>query len=769
MTRIFTAGPLTARYALTSFLQKMKMGMACGRRGDGSPSVLIRVHAVLMPWPIAVPRFTPLLLSSIALSVAVVGLSAQATTPESLATSVMRRFSSGTPQEFSAVFPDSAGRVFMREARGTRQTELARVVWKSPHRAVLLLGGVARSASAGGKPTTSTAGSNETNGARHFSGFYEAVDSAGVWRVTRKIPLDSATFIRTQTLRVDVDPTKGIDVIDTLGVAVGLPFGLGLRLNNAVQLREVTVDGKPVEHEFGGGVLWLNAPKKASSKVVLTYSLGADRPRGADSTSQPAFGAFHNTDCWHPFFDYLTSNDMGQISAVVRIPSAYYLSTTIPQTDTVRGDSRTVYATSKHPAFLLALIYDRDWQPKTTDFGTFKFESFTGPTFRHSHDSLAAVTKSVYDLLQPRFGEPQYPSRYLAAVQDRALGPGGFSVRMNNAAISGSSGGATLGAHNSQVFAHETGHAWTLNASGFASNFLHEAWATFVEGLMIRKYFTPEDERVHWDAQRDSYMVGNDRSGFAGGMEGQQSILANYDNGRIHYRKGVWILYSGNYVMGDSAFDRGMRLFIDGMGKGPSGYEELIAAWSKAAGHSMRSFVMPWLTSKYIPNVDATVEGNRLIVTQSQPGELFDLPKLEILLTTTGGTVKHIVHLQHRADTVALRNIGSVSEIHVDPDHRFLLQRHWGEPSVRFELPVSTVPAATSVMLNGNFLRSPIPATKEGDSWVVELPMTEGAYLWIWQPGDAGGRGGSAVPDSLLTGIKFVRPLQRITNAYPGR
>jgi len=67
-------------------------------------------------------------------------------------------------------------------------------------------------------------------------------------------------------------------------------------------------------------------------------------------------------------------------------------------------------------------------------------------------------------------------------------------------------------------------------------------------------------------------------------------------------------------------------------------------------------------------------------------------------------------------------------------------------------------------MLNGNFVRSPMPATKEGDSWVVDLPMTEGAYLWIWQP-----NGGNTVPDSLLTGIKFVRPLQRITNAYPGR
>ena len=97
--------------------------------------------------------------------------------------------------------------------------------------------------------------------------------------------------------------------------------------------------------------------------------------------------------------------------------------------------------------------------------------------------------------------------------------------------------------------------------------------------------------------------------------------------------------YSGNYVMGDSAFDRGMRLYIDGMGKGPAGYEELIAAWSKAAGHSMRSFVMPWLTSKYIPNVDATRGWQSADRDAAQPGELFDLPKLEVELTTTVGTV----------------------------------------------------------------------------------------------------------------------------------
>src|SRR5215210_1301606 len=92
-----------------------------------------------------------------------------AASPEALAALVMQKFSLGTPEEFAAVYPDSAGRVFMRQARGTRHTELAQVVWKGPRRVVLLLGGVARSASdASGAARGVAVGGNETNGARHF-------------------------------------------------------------------------------------------------------------------------------------------------------------------------------------------------------------------------------------------------------------------------------------------------------------------------------------------------------------------------------------------------------------------------------------------------------------------------------------------------------------------------------------------------------------------------------------------------------------------------
>src|SRR5688572_12875893 len=61
-----------------------------------------------------------------------------AATPDSLAALVMKTFSSGTPAEFAAIFPDSAGRVFMR-SRQPKQSDLAQVIRREPGQAVLLL------------------------------------------------------------------------------------------------------------------------------------------------------------------------------------------------------------------------------------------------------------------------------------------------------------------------------------------------------------------------------------------------------------------------------------------------------------------------------------------------------------------------------------------------------------------------------------------------------------------------------------------------------
>ena len=262
-------------------------------------------------------------------------------------------------------------------------------------------------------------------------------------------------------------------------------------------------------------------------------------------------------------------------------------------------------------------------------------------------------------------------------------------------------------------------------------------------------------------------MVGNDRSGWRGGFEGRQSILGDFDNGRIHYMKGSWILRAGEWVMGTTAFDRGMREYIDGMGRTPGGYEELVAAWSKAAGRNMAPFVMPWLTSKHMPDVEARVEGRRLIVTQEQPRR--ELRAAEARDRAHHAHGHHAPHdpSAHRADTVDVGNVGHVTRVRVDPNHRFLMQRHWGE-TVRFELPATALPGARVAAPWATFLRQGVtlPATRRGDVWVVEVPLAEGSYQWIWT---AGGAPREVPTNPALTGTRTVRPMVRVQEPYPGR
>ena len=91
------------------------------------------------------------------------------------------------------------------------------------------------------------------------------------------------------------------------------------------------IDGKPVTYDVGGGVFWIDAKPKKNARLVMRYSLVESRIAGAapgrDSTAAngpsaaPAFGAYHNTDAWLPFFSYDSGNSFAQITATVRIPA----------------------------------------------------------------------------------------------------------------------------------------------------------------------------------------------------------------------------------------------------------------------------------------------------------------------------------------------------------------------------------------------------------------------------------------------------------------
>jgi len=211
-------------------------------------------------------------------------------------------------------------------------------------------------------------------------------------------------------------------------------------------------------------------------------------------------------------------------------------------------------------------------------------------------------------------------------------------------------------------------------------------------------------------------------------------------------------------LVGDDAFDTGMRAFMHAAANGPAGHDEFIAAISKAAGRDVRAFVMPWLTEKSAPDLDARLDGSRVIVTQLGP--LYDLP-LPLALTTTSGEVRRSVHVFRRSDTLDVRDLGPVTAVRTDPDGRFLLKRHLGDVA-RFEIRADS---ARLVALVGDFAARPIPAVKQDGRWIVEIPLVEGRYYWVWQiNGVVRDTDYNGEPTS---GVRIVRPVRRVEGAYP--
>jgi len=326
-----------------------------------------------------------------------------APTPDSLARLVMARFASANADAFDSVYSDPLGRDVMRssvQGRSLRRADLQRVIWRGPDRAVLLLAGVVYPPRERPMPLDAAAGSDEANRVRRFSGLYEAAKIGDGWILRRQLPLDTLNFIRAQAVSATVTPGTGVAVIDTLTLDIGSPYGFVARFNSGARIASMHLDGKPVTYDFGGGVFWVDAKPKKNARLVMQYSLVESRgaaaapardsatgaPAAAVNTA-PAFGAYHNTDAWLPFFGYDSGNSFAQITATVRIPADYRLTTSLPQTETVADGVRTVVARSMHPQFLVALAYDRDWRVESSTISTPAAPSASRPFSRPTSSS----------------------------------------------------------------------------------------------------------------------------------------------------------------------------------------------------------------------------------------------------------------------------------------------------------------------------------------------------------------------------------------------
>ena len=181
------------------------------------------------------------------------------------------------------------------------------------------------------------------------------------------------------------------------------------------------------------------------------------------------------------------------------------------------------------------------------------------------------------------------------------------------------------------VVAHELAHQWFGQAVGWKN--YHEQWLS--EG--VAQYFAAlyARDRRGENALRD---VLRQFRKWALEDSDQGPIYLGYRLGHIKnetrvfravvYNKGAAVLHMLRRLIGDEAFFGGLKRFYTDHRFRKAGTDDLREAMEAASGRDLTRFFERWVYDSGIPRVrySTSVEGQELVVSVEQAGEVFDLP-----------------------------------------------------------------------------------------------------------------------------------------------
>lgn len=588
-------------------------------------------------------------------------VSAQDTSLTNYVQKIQSAFNSGTEQELAAFFPSKAQKAsFENYSRGkyTRTGGTYEILERKMDKAYVLMAG---------KVITGSDSGSETFYSAFYNGIYEFSQKNGIWAIDKKEPIGEGNRIYQHAMVVDVLPDSGVHVIDTLSIEIGNKHGFWFSLNNDARIKELLLNDKKVDFVAANGIVLLKAAKKGKCQLKIEYFLpvlNKDRFRIDYGFFNDTLGKMRAALNWHPLFSYDNLNDQAFFKVHARIPKEYHLTTSFPQVDEVQEGIRHIRGASVYPTHYAAIYFDKNWSPKHVTHKDFSIDFFVSKDYRPSADTLLPIVKETYDLLTEKFGPPY--SNYLGLVQDASTRYSSWQTRANDIVTSSIAGTMTmyLKPFPRANIQHEIGHGWTA-PTGKGRIFLLEGWANFIETYFLRKHYGDSIVNDYYNLWKKFYY-----------KEKADSTISLWDdvaNSGVSYTKGVWVFRVLNDLLGAEVFEKGMREYR----QVPQGKQRDIYAFSKAlskaAGKDVWYILEPWMKSKTIPTVSATLNGN--IINVIQVGEAFVYP-LEIKIVQEGKTLikRYVIKDRQSEFTVPELQPNVSATITIDPDSKALIK-----------------------------------------------------------------------------------------------
>ncbi len=155
--------------------------------------------------------------------------------------------------------------------------------------------------------------------------------------------------------------------------------------------------------------------------------------------------------------------------------------------------------------------------------------------------------------------------------------------------------------------AHELAHQWWgqgVAPASYRERWLSEAWAQYAAALWIRReqgesaFREMMDRMARWAFRCDT--AGPINLGQRlGALEGDSRILR-----AVVYDKGAWVLHMMRGIVGDEAFFRGVRRFLEEHRYSKVGTNDLREAFEETSGRDLGAYFERWIYDTGLPSLE---------------------------------------------------------------------------------------------------------------------------------------------------------------------
>ncbi|UEM05278.1 M1 family peptidase [Skermanella rosea] len=479
----------------------------------------------------------------------------------------------------------------------------------------------------------------------------------------------------THDAAIDLDPAaRRLEVTDQVTVTGGAP--LEFHLSPRFSPVRLEIDGRPAD-AVGGPTRWrVPAAGAGAGRVTIRYSGtlapldDSGSPFGGDEPGSGEAGSFlPGGTGWLPRFDA----DRTTYRLAVRVPEGYRAAVTGDLAE--ETDEEAVFTID--PAVEEPSLFAGRWQVRERMAGGLRLRTLFEPDLEHLSDDYLQASETYIAHFSERIGPYPFSGfSILSAPLPVGLGFAGLTYIGRQV--------LPLPFMRGQSLPHEILHNWWGNGVlvDYASGNWSEGLTTYMADYGLTAERDPDAAReMRFGWLRDYAALPDARDGsladFTARVHGAAKIVG--------YNKSAYLFLMLRDMLGDEAFDRGIRLFWERHRFRKAGWSDLRAAFEAASGRDLGGFFDQWVTRTGAPalrlmEASATRLGDRYALAvrigQGEPAYRLDVP---MVVETTDGQVRRTIPLAGSEAAATIDLDAPPLSVAVDPEYRLFRRLAPGE------------------------------------------------------------------------------------------